>query len=454
MTAELEERPGAAKVSGVAVSPAAGLPVEPLRPGDSLDLSGIDLRGAHLAGVVLRGSRLRGACLEAAVLADADLRLCDLSAANLRGANLTGAKLSRADLGFADLRGACLLTADLTEVVAVRADFREALLPMAVLRGAVLRAADFRWARLDGARLCNADLDGAQFSGASLVCADLCGAHLTPTTEFSYAFLQHACFSRTALTRAHLCAGIGEACVDLAAARATYLQLSQVFAAAARFEDADWARYQAWRMATESHRPRNAVIYYGPRARSGAVSSDRPAKQAFDADALGLSPGRGRKTRLTTHGGATGPTPPQTVRPPEPVSTRRPGFRLRRAMRRRLTRAAFFAWHGSLWCLGRLAEWLTGYGTSLRRLVAALVLLWSMFGFLYLCSGAIPGPEGLPADALEALHYSAATLTSLRPHPLTLGSGLIRVAAILEGVLGLVLLGALGAVAAGRLRQS
>ncbi len=433
--------------------PVRDLPANAATPRAPRDLSGVDLRAARLAGAVLRGFRLRGACLEGAILSGADLRLTDLSEADLRGANLSGAMLARADLSFADLRGACLLTADLSESTASHADFREALLPMAVLRGALLRAADFRWARLDGARLCDADLDGAQFEGASLVFVDLSGAHLTAATDFSYAFLQHARFARTALTRHHIRRGIGEECADLAAARTTYLQLSQAFVALARHEDADWARYQAWRMATESHRPRNAVVYYRGWAAPASPNPHRPlsAVDAVTGESY-LAGETGRDAASSEPSSADTARP--AGRPSDPVVALSPAVRRVRLLgRRTLPRATFLAWHGTLWCVGRLAEWLTGYGTSLRRLVATLALLWSASALLYLLSGAVVGPDGLPADVIDALHYSAAAMTPLEPHPLTCGSALVRLAALVEGALGLVLLGALGAVATTRLRR-
>lgn len=419
-----------------------------------LDLSGANLMGIRLASAQLAGSRLRGVCLQGAVLAGSDLRQADLRGADLRAANLSAANLRRADLRYADLRGACLLTADLTEVTATGADLREAQLPLANLQRALLRQADLRWAKLDGARLCDADLDGTRFEGACLVSADLTGARLTTATSLGYAFLRDARLGRTGLTRHHLAGGIGEQYTDLLAARETYVQLCQLFAAAGRYIDADWARYQAWRMATESHRPRNAVFYY---RRSLTAALHRADGGEDGRNEHQEARAQVRCGGLTASGSGDTRTDPRSQSHPLPSARRRLWARVRLSWcraRRLAALGAFLGWHGLLWLLGRSAEWLSGYGTSLRRLVATLIVLWVIFGVLYLGSGAVTGPDGLPVDWREALHYSAAALTPVEAHPLAARSELVRLAALIEGLLGLALVGALGVVITARLRHA
>ena len=274
----------AARLAAVAPRDRAASLVEAVLDGENIRLAGADLRGldlspwqkgaatlvldcadftgATLSGANFGGASLRGACLDGALLVGARLQGVDLRGASLRGAHLTGTDLSRSDISEADFRGASLLNADLTLATASGAVFSEALLQSAVFDGAVLRTADLRWAHLVNARLVGADLAGARFEGAVLSLARLDRAQLSPSTDFSYAFLYQAGLGDLPLRRGHLKGGVGEAVGDLALARDTYRGLKHHFAQRGRSADARWAHVMQQRMATATHRPDRAARYH------------------------------------------------------------------------------------------------------------------------------------------------------------------------------------------------
>lgn len=369
-------------------------------------LDGVDLTGATLSGACLTGVSLRGALLDGALLVGADLTGADLTGVTLSGANLTGARLRRADLSFADLRGTSLLTADLSEVTATGADLREALLQSTNLSRAMLRSADLRWSRLDGADLRGATLDSARFEGAVLSSARLAGTRLSPDTDFSFAFLHEARIERTSLERAHLGGGVGEQYTHYGSARDTYRALRSFFESTGRRSDARWAHRQAWSMETASHRPDRARRYYG----RASLGRTRP----------GVAPRDSRLSRLPL-------VLPQRIEP-----------------------GLFHAYHGALWLLGHLTSVFTGYGTSLRRILLTLLATWLCFAAMYGLAGSVIHYDGRPISSVDILRYSAAALTPIDAYPLVATSEAARAGAVLEGMLGIVLLGALGYMAASR----
>jgi uncharacterized protein YjbI with pentapeptide repeats len=384
---------------------AQGLPADVLV---GANLSGATLSGARLAGLSLRNAQLDGALLVATDLANSDL-----SSASLRGAHLTGACLARAELSFCDLRGASLLTADLAHVTATGVDMRDTLLHSARLAHAVLRGADLRWSRLDGANLMRADLRGARFAGASLELANLTAARLSTTTDFGYAFLHRARWDQVALTRAHLGGGVGECFTDLAQARDTYAELKRHFEAEGRADDARWAHRLASRMDTLTHRPDRARTYY---------SAD------------------------------WSPPHPPSIPPRHPLAFPATTARLRDACRPKDLRATYR--HGGLWALGQLNRTTTDYGTSYRRILSTLAVVWLAFGaFFQLVGGLAHLERSSSARWFDGLHYSAAALTPIDAYPLVTTSTVAHLAAIAEGVTGIVLIGALGFVTACRLKR-
>ncbi len=382
-------------------------PLTSASAGRGISLDGVHLEGASLSGAGLAGMSLRGAHLDRAVLVGADLTGAELTGATLRGANLTGARLRRADLSFADLRGASLLTADLSEATATGADLREALLQSADIGRAMLRSADLRWSRLDGADLRGAVLDGARFEGAVLSAARLAGAHLSQSTDFSFAFLHDARFERTCLERHHLGGGVGEEFTHRVLARETYHALSRYFEATGRRSDGRWAHRKAWQMETASHRPDRSRRYYS-----------------------------------VAHGSRTSPRGPAIVR------------RLHGRLARKIEPVRFHCRHTALWAMGVLTDWVSGYGTSLRRIAATLIATWLAFSVVYGHTSSLAYLTGHPARTVDVLRYSAAALTPIDAYPLVAVSEAARLAAMLEGMLGIVLLGALGYVALSRVRRT
>lgn len=373
-----------------------------------LTLDGADLSGAILSGARLAGASFRGARLDDALMVGTDLRGADLAGASLRSAHLSGADLTRADLSFCDFRGASLLTAELANAVATGADLRETLLHSANLTGAMLRGVDLRWARLNGARLVNVDLRGVRFGGARLTLADLSGARVSSSTDFSFAFLHWTRLDRVALTRGHLGGGIGESVSDHSLARDTYLALLRHFAGDRRCADARWAYSQASSMGTATHRPDRARKYY---PRDWASTEDRNATD--------------RHRRLSAR-----------LRD------------IRSTMR-----------HSARWLAGQASRLTTDHGTSFRRIAGTLTATWLSFAALFQATGGVfdiqlaSQARSLPTQWLDALLYSATAITPIDAYPLVASSSLGHAAAMFEGVVGMVLFGALGYVAASRSRR-
>lgn len=373
-----------------------------------LVLDGADLRGAILSGARLAGASLRRAMLDDALMVGADLRGADLAGACLRHAHLSGADLTRADLSFCDLRGASLLTAELSSAVATGADMREALLHSATLSGAMLRGADLRWARLNGARLHNADLRGARFGGARLTLADLSGSRVSDSSDFAFAFFYWSRLDRVALTRDHLGGGIGESVSDHALARDTYLALVRHFAGERRHGDARWAYSQSCAMNTATHRPDRARDYY---PRDWAASDERSSSD--------------RLVRLT----AWARDARSTLR------------------------------HGARWLTGHVSRLTTDHGTSFGRIAVTVCATWLAFAALFQATGGVfdvrvaNEPRALMWQWLDALYYSAAAITPIDAYPLAASSTLGHVAATIEGIVGMMLFGALGYVTASRARR-
>ncbi|MCB0217857.1 MAG: pentapeptide repeat-containing protein [Chloroflexi bacterium] len=375
-----------------------GLDLGPYQQGAAtLVLDGADFSGAMLSGAVLAQASLRGACFDGALLVGADLSGADLSGASLRAAQLTGADLSRADLSHADLRGASLLTANLSDVTASGVVLREALLQSAMLERALLRQADLRWAHLVGSCLAGADLAGARFEGAVLLMANLTGAQLSRSTDFSYAFLYHARLDRSELSRMHLAGGIGEDFTDLGLARDTWRMLKEQFRRDGRLADARWAHRKLHGAATATHRPDRARRFHRlPPARGGT----------------------GRRLGSLVAG---------------------------------LERLCFQPIHGLRWLLGQAADIGTGYGTSFPRMGLTLLAVWLGFALVYGLAGAVIHTHGLPVSWIDLLSFSAATLTPIDAYPLATTSALGRTAMLVESVMGIGLLGALGHMVALRL---
>ena len=93
----------------------------------------------------------------------------------------------------------------------------------------------------------------------------------------------------------------------------------------------------------------------------------------------------------------------------------------------------------------------TGYGTSFPRMGLTLLAVWLGFALVYGQAGAVIHTHGLPVSWIDLLSFSAATLTPIDAYPLATTSALGRTAMLVESVMGIGLLGALGHMVALRL---
>jgi hypothetical protein len=77
-----------------------------------------------------------------------------------------------------------------------------------------------------------------------------------------------------------------------------------------------------------------------------------------------------------------------------------------------------------------------------------------MFSLIYRQTGILVDLTGNPAESADVLRYSAAALTPIDAYPLVATTEAARAASVMEGMLGIVLLGALGYVAVSRVRRT
>lgn len=156
-----------------------------------VDLRDADLQNATLGGSYMQGCLLENANLQGADLADAHLQGAQVGGADLRSAMLEGAYLQRTALRFAKLQRSALDEANLQQADLWGADLRGAVLEQADMRRARLLEANLRAADLSESDLREADLRGANFHNANLQSANLQEAKLTGAT-FEGAILKRA----------------------------------------------------------------------------------------------------------------------------------------------------------------------------------------------------------------------------------------------------------------------
>jgi uncharacterized protein YjbI with pentapeptide repeats len=141
-------------------------------------LQGAQLRRAQLQGAQLRRAQLQGAQLRGAQLQGAHLRGAQLQNADLRGTQLQNANLREAQLQGAHLFRVQLQNADLRGIQLQGYDLRGIQLQDADLRGAQLQNANLRGAQLQNANLADAQLQNANLADAQLQNANLRRAQL------------------------------------------------------------------------------------------------------------------------------------------------------------------------------------------------------------------------------------------------------------------------------------
>jgi len=188
--------------------PKAILEFKKHHPNTIFKLEGVRLRKANLKGADLRGALLEEADLREANLEGAQLYKANLEKADLYKAHLGGAHLEEANLRKANLEGAQLYKANLEMADLYEAQLENALLACANLKGAELshahlEGATFQSACLEKAKLLWTHLEKAELRMAHLEGADLSFAHLEGA-DISYAHLERAKLIRTHLEEANI----------------------------------------------------------------------------------------------------------------------------------------------------------------------------------------------------------------------------------------------------------
>jgi len=359
-----------------------------------------DLREAHLGGINLQGANLRRASLQLAVLGRAELPKANLGGANLREANMSSANMQLADLAAANLEMAYLGSANV----------RKANLTDANLQGAFLRGADLHGANLVGANLQGAILTGANLQGAHLREADCRGTRLQYSrlgkvdffvaeslegTHFHNAFLDDTRMKRKQLGRA-----IGEELEGwYDQARDAYLRLKQNFDVLGDYAASAWAYQKERQMQKACNAPWRARGIYGQ-------------TELGDTD-------EGR------------------------VTTWHPRV------------AWFYTRHTLKWLGDWFVELLCGYGESLSRVLAWMLLVILGFAACYQVSHAVVTSSQDAATSLwDHLVFSLGAFTTLQPARLQAARPGIELLTTIQAIIGIALAGLLGFVAGNRIRRS
>jgi uncharacterized protein YjbI with pentapeptide repeats len=354
--------------------------------------------------VVLDGADLSGATLSGANLAGVSLRGVALDGALLVGADLTGADLTGATMRSANLTGARLARADLSYTDLRGASLLTAHLADAIAVGADLRDALLQSANLRRAILRAADLRWARLTGASLVGADV----------------RDARFEGAILAMAN--------CSDARLSASTDFGLAFLYQA--RLERTDLARRNVAQGVGEAHTDLSlAAETYRALARTFAVGGRGADARWAHRQAARMATATHRLDRARRFHAAPWPGTPATV-------------------------TLFHGRHAARWLSGVLADAATGYGTCAVRLLTTLVICWLAFAAYFTTSGGIGRAGGRAATDLDALRFSAASLTPMDAYPLIAVTDAARWGAAAEGLIGLILLGALGFVVASRLRDA
>jgi uncharacterized protein YjbI with pentapeptide repeats len=413
--------PLAARLAAATPAQRGAVVLTAIASGETIDLPGADLRGVNLRPgratrgegparptvvpqpVVLDGANLAGATLSGACLAGARLRRANLDGALLVGADLRGADLTGASLRGANLSGALLRRADLSW-----ADLRGASLLTADLSQTTATGADWRETLLQSAVLSRAGLRDADFRWSRLDGANLAGAEL-----------DGACFEGAVLALANLTGARLSAATDFSFAFLHHARLDRACLTRAHLGSGIGEDYTDLSLACDTYRQlaRHFTALGHP---ADARWAHRQACQVATA-------------------------------------THRPDCAARYHAAHKqagVARPLFLADHGLLWLVGHLADLVTGYGTSARRIVATLAAAWLLFTLVFSQAGAVIHLGGEPIGWRQILGYSAAALTPIDAYPLVATSELARVASAAEGIIGMALLGALGYVVVSRTRAA
>ncbi len=360
---------------------------------EGVDLEGADLREASLYSAQLQRADLWYAKLQGADLDDANLEEAELGCANLQGATLCSANLQGVYLAGADLQGADLRGANLQ-----RAYLRHTNLQRGDLAGASLQEAGLYEAQLEGANLRDADLQGANLWGANLREADLRSCHLEKMDFFRAESLERAYFydaflDDTRLKREQLGRGVGtEFERTYNFAKEAYLALKNNFAEIGRYRDESWAYIKERQMGKMMNHPRLARVYY--------------------RDEL-----------------------------PENPNAWRLGW--------------FYTRHTVKWLADWFVELLCGYGESIWRVLAWMLLVILGFAAYYQVSHAVvTSSQDATTSLWDHLIFSLGAFTTLQPARLQAARPGVELLTTIQAIIGIALAGLLGFVAGNRIRRS
>ena len=411
---------------------------------EGLDLSGKDLSGIDLSREAieteLKNFRERapdempvwynkwigGINLEGANLQEANLERANLQGANLVNANLQGANLEQANLWWeANLQGANLEQANLLGANVSFSNLQGANLEQANLLGA-----NVSFSNLQRTYLVFANLLGANVRGVDLQEADLAYSHLEKLDFFEARSLKGAQFYNaflddTRLKKELLGRAIGEELEgEYDRAKEAYLALKNNFAEIGRYDDAAWAYRKERRMEKATKAPWRARRYYG---------NNLPLLTKI-------------RTRWWTKRARW-------------IKRDRRGYQILRTYSQLPHWSPLVWWfwfkYTVKWLGDVFVELLCGYGESLWRVLAWMVLVILGFAAYYQVSHAVVTSSQDAATSLwDHLIFSLGAFTTLQPARLQAARPGVELLTTIQAIIGISLAGLLGFVAGNRIRRS
>jgi uncharacterized protein YjbI with pentapeptide repeats len=344
-------------------------------------------------GINLEGTSFMEASLQGALLDGAKLQEAFLWEVNLQETNLSRANLESAFLGDANLQGAILWQANLQEANLSKANLQGANLGGANLQGAFLSQANLQEAILGYANLREADLYGAQLQGVYLGNSHLEKVDFFVAESLEGAYFYNAFLDDTRLKREQLGEEIGEELTGrYHRAKEVYLALKNNFAEIGRYRDESWAYVKERQMGKMMNHPRLARKYHIKEL------SENP-----NAWRLGW----------------------------------------------------FYIRHAAKWLTDWFVELLCGYGESLSRVLAWMLLVILGFAAYYQVSHAVVTSSQDAATSLwDHLIFSLGAFTTLQPARLQAARPGVELLTTIQAIIGISLAGLLGFVAGNRVRRS
>ena len=385
---------------------------------EKLDLSGKDLSGIDLSAETITAELKKARegmpdkrpvwCgmsykypMEGINLQGANLQGANLEGTNLRGASLVGANLKGARLVRVNLQGSSLPKANLERAVLLEANLSGTLLMAANFKAAVLVGANLKWAMLEVADLQEAVLEGANLQGADLRYSHLEKADFFPAAEdyrsaagnLEGAHFYNATLDNTRMRREQLRGAIGEELDGrYDEAKEAYLALKNNFAEIGRYRDESWAYVKERKMGKMMNHPRSARKYC------------------------------------------------REELPENPNVWRLVWFYVR---------------HAAKWQADWFVELLCGYGESLWRVLAWMLLVILGFAAYYQVSHAVVTSSQDAAISLwDHLMFSLGAFTTLQPTRLQAARPGVELLTTIQAIIGISLAGLLGFVAGNRIRRS